>query len=506
MQDLMSLDYRKSVLDEILGQENLARKAESFRRSEIYNKRAKPYIDQRLRAEFPKSWQSMRKVYSVNPAERIVNKKASVYREAPERAITTRDGAALSDIQEKFLTETYREGQFNQSLQRANRIRKYQHQYFAQVIPFRGVIRLRIYQPHQIDVIPMETDPETAFAYIYSAYDRSKALSGGDGVDQKVADIDDGTKRDERAKMRFVWWSNEHNFITDGNGAIVSAGEVQNPVGDHCFIDGADQKENEFFVRRGSSVCDFAVDLAITLSDTANINKLQGFAQMVMIAEKAPETLDVGVENAIFLQTTQNGESRPDVKFISPNPNLEASILLISHLISLFLTSEGEDPKTINTGGNVVQYSSGLERFLAQIEQYEATKEDFEHFAWVESEVYRLTRLWANHFANASNSPLTKVPSVELPADSKLTVQFREPELLQSQAEQEKTEFERVDKGISSLIMLVMKLYNMDRDAAIKHLKLVQDDKALIAKEVETDSGEETPPKEEADPAEEGAA
>lgn len=491
MQDLMNLDYRKAVLDEILGQENVQRKIESYRRSEIFNKRAKPYIDQRLKSEFPKSWQKMRKVYSINPTQRIVKKKASVYRDAPERTPQNRDGGALTEEQSKFITETYREGKTNDALQRANEYLEFQHQCFIQVIPHRGVIAPRVYQPHQIDVIPKEDDPEQAFAYLYSAFDRSKALSGGDGVDQKIADRNDGENKDEREKMRFVWWSNQHNFITDGNGRITSGDAVTNPVGDHGFIDIARRKENEFFVRMGSSVCDFAIDLAIVLSDTANINKLQGFAQMVIIAKNDPVDLEVGPENAIRLDVAESGEGQSDVKFISPNPNLEASISLIAHLVSLFLTSEGEDPKTINSAGNAVQYSSGLERFLAQLERFEASKESFEQFTWVESEIYRLICLWANHFTGASNSPLTKVPAVALPMDSKIQVKFAEPRLLQSQSDEEKTEFERVDKGISSLIMAVMKLYGFERDAAIEHLKQVAEDKKILAEEASAEPGEE---------------
>lgn len=486
MQDLKNEEYRKSVLDEILGPENLERKAESFRRSEIYNLRAAPYIEQRLKKEFPKSSSSMRKVLSINPAKRIIDKQASVYSREPERSVIVESDVALSDEQEAFIEETYSEGKYNSAMLLANRVRKFQHQCAIQVIPFRGVISPRIYQPHQYDVIPMEDDPETAFAYITSAYDKSKALSGGDGVNQRIADANDGKTDDARARMRFVWWSNEFNFLTDGNGVITSGEEVLNPVGDHCFIDSAEQKENEFFVRRGAAVADFVIDLAIVLSDTANINRLQGFAQMVLISDQPASDFETGPENAIRLPLAKDGEGQPDVKFVSPNPNLDASISLITNLISLFLTSYGEDARTVNTQGNSTEYKSGLDRFLAQMEQFDASRSDYDHFRWVESEIFRLIALWANHFAGSSNSPLKKVEAVALPADAYMQVNFQEPQLFTTEKDQQEALFELMAKGLRSAVQVLMEIDGLDQEGAIAKLAEIKKHNQLASAQMET--------------------
>lgn len=487
-QNILDLEYREQVLNEILGAQNLIRKAQSYKNSEVYNQRAAPYIEQRLLAEFPASAKTMRKILSINPAKRITDNKASIYNNEPDRTPVIEDGGDLSEDQIDFIEDTYLEGKYNSAFQQANRILKYQHQCAIQIVPLRGVLAPRVLQPHQYDVIPQDNDPESAYCYIISAFDRSLAIGAqGNGIDGKIADVSDGTKK-ERQNMRFVWWSPEYNFITDGAGKIVSGDQVINPLGELPFIDVHDDKENEFFVRKGSPAVDFTIDLAVVLSDTANINRLQGYAQMVLISEEEPGEMRFGPEQAIHLKPKPQGEAQPDVKFISANANLDASLKLIGDLISLFMTSDGQDPKIINTSGTAQQYKSGLERFLAQVERFDASRSDFDKFRWVESEAFRLICAWANLLQGATNTPLTKVPSVSMPDDCYLQVQFDEPQLFTTRTEQEASEFAAVDRGVSSLVMAVQNLFDLDEASAIERIKKVREQQALYAPKVQLNS------------------
>ena len=490
MQDFSNEAYRKQIIDEILGNENMERKRESFKRSEIYNKRAGPFIDQKLKEEFPDSADKMRKVKSINPAKRMVDAMASIYREKPVRDFMGAGKSRLNDAQTAFLSDTYELGGWNTRLQRANRILKYQNQVVLQVLPLKGYISGRVYQPHEIDCVPMETDPESAYGYVISAYDKSKSLSQGDGIDQKIADKNDATAK-SRAKMRFVWWSAQHNLISDGNGALVGAEtDIKNPIDVLPFVEISAEKENEFWVRKGSSVCDFTIDLGVILSDTANTNRLQGYGQPVVIAKENPGAVRFGPDSMIYLKSSEEGP-QPDVKFINASPDLDASMRLITTLMNLFATSEGQSPKLVSATGEAEKYTSGVDRFLAQLEAFEASKEDIELFKTKESELFDVIIRWANVLSGTSNSGL-KMSAPQFAIGSYVQTSFKGPELIQNRKEKEESEFYLVEKGVSSLVMAVMNIFGIDEEAAIERIKKVREQQAMFAEKKPSDPPSET--------------
>lgn len=475
MQDISTMN-RKEILDEILGEENVKRKRESFKRSEVYNKRQAPFIKARLEEEFDaETIRDMRKFLSINITKRVTDKMASIYAKSPERVFIGEDEKSLSDDVTKAIGEIYAKANVNQKLKVANRILKYQNQCVLQVIPQRGTIGVRVYQPHQIDVIPMDGDPETPFAYITSAYQRSDSMKSGDGRDQGIADRNDGQA--ERKKMRFVWWSAEHNFITDGLGNFVGdEGEsIENPIEELPFIDVSDEKENEFWVRAGNSIVDFALDFAVIVSDTTNINRLQGYAQG-WIKSKAPIALRVGPERFVHLPLVEGDTTQADMGYASPNPDMQASLDLMDRLLNYFLTQEGVDPKVVNSKGDSKTFTSGLDRFLSMLESFEASQDDLEKFVAIEAQVFALICKWLKAFYGTTNAPLEVKASV--PDGASVQVNFVKPEIVQSQKEIQESALSRVEAGIDSEVMAVMDIHGMTEEQAIEHIKKVKEHKA----------------------------
>lgn len=482
MQTLLNQEYLKAVIDEILSDENQARKAESFKRMEIYNKRHAPFVEEKLKAEFKaETVQAMRKILSINVAERITDKMATVYQTPPTRSFTTKSSEKISDEQAKYIDDVFKSGKFNVKLQTANKREKYQNQTILQVLPAKGVLDMRVYHPHQIDVIPLESDPEQAFAYVISSYDRAKSLIGGDGKDETIADRNDA-ERKRRADMRFVWWSAEHNFITDGNAVIVQDDpkDVENPIKRLPFYDLCDEKENEFWIRKGNTVIDFTLDFSVVLSDTANINRLQGYAQGVIKSKDKPSDIRVGPENFIWLQLDPEGAVQPDVDFITPNPDMQASLDFLDRLVSYFLTAEGIDPKAVTSKGEGQKYGSGYERMLAMYEAFEASRDDIEKFQSVEQWVCEMIVAWTNTYNGTQGSPLTKIKPVALPEDLTASVQFAKPELVQTKTEVEDSELKLMDKGLRSEVMALMKIDGITEEEAIEKLKKIKDHKAMF--------------------------
>jgi hypothetical protein len=482
MQNLLDVEYRKAILKEILGDENKMRKAESYRRAEIYNKRHQPFVERKLKEEFPEAHKDMRKVLSINIAKRISDKAASLYQTPPERSYFD-DAGTLDESSTAILGAHYAQANVDTKLLRAQRTKKYQNQCVLQVVPARGIIDLRVYHPHQIDCVPMQDDPETPFAFVINAYDRSHSVTGGDGHDQKISDRNDGERQALKA-MRFVWWSREHNFITDGLGDLVTdPGDVENPIGELPFIDVSDEKENEFWVRKGSSVIDFAIDFAVVISDTANINRLQGYAQGVIRSVEKPLDVRVGPNQLIWLPLDPNNpQLQPDLTFATPNPDMNASLDLLDRLVNYFMTAEGVDPKTINSKGESKSFSSGLERLLSHVEQFEQSRDELEYFRWIEGEVFRLMVLWHNSFVGAANSPLKpELQGPSIPDNAYLTVNFAKPEMIQTKAQAEESELKLLEVGLRSEVQALMTIDGLDEVEAVERLMKAKEHKALLS-------------------------
>jgi hypothetical protein len=101
------------------------------------------------------------------------------------------------------------------------------------LVPKNGKLELRVLKKHQVDVIPRDDNPEMAEAYIVSSFEKDLSFyqaytpetsnnepfsnsMRGDGINQRIADQDD-----YRRKMRFLVWTEDMNFVMDGNGKII---------------------------------------------------------------------------------------------------------------------------------------------------------------------------------------------------------------------------------------------------------------------------------------------
>jgi hypothetical protein len=488
MQSFASEAYRKQILDEILGAENVTRKRESFRKQEIYKKRQQPYVIERMKEDGfgDQTISDMRKIMSINPAPKIVKEMARLYEEPPKRTITLPDGKPLSEQQQAQADSLYELAKANVKLKRANRTYKYQDQAIAQVIPSRGIIDLRIYHPHQIDVVPKEDDPEVPFGYVISSYDRAQSLVGGDGIDQKISDRNDAEYA-KREKMRFVWWSNEHNLITDGHGKIAQADplKIENAIGELPFVDISEEKENEFWVRTGNAIIEFTLDFALVLSDTANTNRLQSYAQAVMTSKDKPENLQIGPTKVLWVPLTgDSSEPQARFEFVTPNPDMASSLDLLDRLMNFFLSCEDVDVNAVQSKGEGTKYGSGYERFLALIEKFRASKEDESLFTSVEEKIFRLMVKWSNAYQGtigAEQKLDKRLLQAKLPEDLKFSIKFGEPQVVQNKTEIEDSAIKLMEKKLSSRVQAIMALDGISEDQAIAKLKKIEEHEAMFA-------------------------
>lgn len=487
--DLTRQDNRRQVITYIESNENKGRKAKSYKASEIYHDNIKPFVINDLRAQF--SEQTIREMpvsSNANIAKRIVNQLATVYQEAPQR-----EWPELSEQQQVVAYDLYHSTNVNKKLNIANKYLKLHKQALLWMIPKNGELTLRVLQPHQWDVVVDENDPEQAIAYVISAYDNYDQLQE-DGnepgtatgyraiSEQNIQNYKQSLPFKEREKLekkRYLWWTKESNYITNGLGEIVGE-ELPNPIGALPFIEIFEHKEFEYWVRGAGAYTNFTIAFNSMKSMIGQVVKMQGFSQAVI---KGPrdllmESYQIGPTFILKLIDDINAGVSSSFEYVNPGSNIDGCLKYLESELSLFLTSEGIDPKsvTMDAQGNV--YSSGIERLLSLIEKMQASRSDYDLFQYAETKLWNLIKLWS--VALASSSDLRQGLKLgSFNADVEILVQYARPEMVTTDADKLVLSQQRIDLGVSSVIDEIAFLNDMSREQAEEKFAQIQIDQGF---------------------------
>lgn len=481
----MSFNYldqgvRKRIIDEIKSNENKQRKAESLKQFEIFHDRQHQYVIEYLRKQFAYSTvKEMPVVSSVNLAKKIVTSESSIYRTKPKRSFNTTDEMELEQI-----NAHYDSMNFDSKMLKLNQVYKLQDQALLMIIPVQGKLTARVLYAHHYDVVPNAVNPEIADAYIISAMDKQDYLtmneasatgympatnrSPSNKINENIADEDDY----KSSLDRYVFWSKDYNFIMNGKGEIVSPmEEIDSPLKDFQimpFVDVALDKDFEYFIRSGQSVTDFSIQYNGALSDLGNVVKMQGWAQAYLKAQKdlIPQNLVIGTNSIIYLPVDPDSKVDAEFGFASPNPDIGGSIQYVEMLLSNFLTSRGLDPRIVSGKGQAETFSSGIERLLSMIDKFESSKVDMELFRYVESKAFEIIKIWNNLLLGSDllNDELQISTILE---DTKLSVEFVEPQSIQTRSEKLDTYQKELELGLKSRIDVIAEMNDVSKEDAV---------------------------------------
>lgn len=505
MANILDIEVRKKILEDIFSEENKRRKVDSFKRLDIYKKNQRKYILERISKDLsPETIANMRTFTSINFTKKIIDAKSSIYKNKPERIFVN-----ATEREKEQIEALYEYAEVDKKLKKANRIYKLQDQAAIQIIPKEGCLHFRILNPHHFDVVPRSDLPEKAACYILSGFNKQDAwndvssvesidsqsrgstTSAGyyDNQNQSVADKDDYQSQ----LNYFVWWSDEYHFATDQKGQIldennqpyvtVNANDVLNPIGKIPFIDVVTDRDFEYWAQTGSNVTDLQLDIGAQISDTCDVNFRQGYSQAILSATEAPKSMQIGPHTLLFLKKDPRAEAgaQPEFEFATPSPDLASSIRLTEMLIAMGLTSEGMDASAISTGPNTSgekTYSSGYERLLAQIEEFSASQDDFDTFTVVEKEVFELMKLWNNTLQNVTG-PLELKPELKggvISDNVEFDVIFKPPTMVQSQTEKEDGAIKKMEAGLMSRKMAVQTIYDVPEEKAEEIIKEIDEE------------------------------
>jgi hypothetical protein len=511
--DYMNPGERKRILEEILGnEENLRRKEQSLMAFEIYKGRQAQFILKKMSDELgPAAAKNSRTITSINLTKKIVKEQASLYKVEPER-----NWSDLNDSQHEHAELVYEYAMADQRLKKANEIFKLIDQAAIQIVLKDGKICFRPMMPHHYDVVPKPSDPEKADAYIISSFDKWRLFgrtgNGNTGVSGKNYFSDSsnqtiGEADDYRGKVLFYWWTEQFNFITDKSGnmvdemgrpiAGVNEDMVANPIQKLPFVDIAADKDFEFFVRSGNNISQMTIDLGVLISDVTEIARLQGFSQGVISSVEQPKDLIVGPRRLVWLKVSPNDTeaTRPQFSFVSPTPDLTASLQLVANYLSLFLTSQGLSPKVVNVAGDSEKFASGVDRFLSMVEKFEASQDDMSLFRTVESEIWEIVKAWNNTYYQATENGLMQdLSGVFLPETSEVMVQFKQPAMLMNETEKVDLYQRKLDLGIMTRAEAIAADRDITVEEADKIVLMIDAEEGMMTngQGVETNSDEQS--------------
>jgi hypothetical protein len=485
----MDAQVRKQIIDEISGPENISRKRFEQRKFDIYRNRQAQYVLERLRDEFgPKSVQNMRKVLSINPLPRIIQEQASLYQNEPMRHFGN-----ASEQEEETLENLYHYNCVDQQMRLANRYYKLHDQCFLYVVPNGGYIYPRALTPKDLDVIPDANNPEKAYAYILNVWNMDQYATyisqanvteglgyyGNDAVNQTIADDSDRDKM----LQRYVVWTIDTHFTMDGYGNII--GEVvPNPIGKLPFVDISVEKDFQFFVARGNQAAEFVIDLLSQLSDLANVARLQGYSQAIVYSVEEPKDIRVGPSKVMWLKLDPNTpDARPNFVFESPSPDLNAGLEIINAQLKMFLSSQGLDASVVSGKDQAKAFSSGVDHLLANLDKFQASKQDMDLFRNVETQLFHLMVDWNNVMQPVSGEGelAPELKGVQISDKVSMEVKYDEPTSVQTQSEKEDSTIKLLDAGLISKQDALMRMFGYDEEKAIEELAEIQAEQMQLA-------------------------
>jgi hypothetical protein len=469
--DYLSKFDRLKIIEDIKAEENRARKRKSFKEFECYTDNLKKYVDEAIVKQFSAKTKSMMPVVaSINLVKRIVDQESSVYMEPPNRTFV----GSIDEQTEQQLEALYEEISFDTKALKAERIfnlQKQAHVYFRLVD---GKFLVQPIYAHNLDVVESETNPEIADAYIISNFDKTEDVDS-DQVNQIIADKDDY----KRSLERYTLWTKDYNFVFNGNGDIVGdQNDIENPLGIVPIIDLALTKDFTYYVQDGSNLVNFCIDYNVSLSDLMFISRLQGFAQGAVSGDKEVldkmTTVEMGVAHLIKLANSPDGNPTK-LEFIQRGSDINGSIRSIEVLLSTYLTSKGIDPKVVTGSGESVKYSSGIDRLLAMIEKFEASRANFDLFLSYERKALDILASYLRVY-NGRPQILDSKYFMTLPEDLSVSVKWRKPEMIQGEKEKVDLYKAKIDANLMSPVEAIMEDRKLSREEAEFVYRQIQQD------------------------------
>ena len=496
--DLRKLQARQKVIDLMNGPEEKKRRDESFICSEVYNGRLRQYVIEYLQTLFHKDTVEEMPVQSAaNIVKKVVQQKATIYDDKVKRNFDE-----ASDEQVEVLERIYKNSDVNYLMGKANEFFVLNNQVLLKIVPKDGHFKFDVLKLHHFGVITMPDDPTEALGYVISSYDKkfkrddkgnfnplgTGAISNPykgtmpDGIDQAIADEDDSKPEVYEIWTR-AYFDKELNeevpalqFVCDKEGVILSEDPLS-PIDILPFVDIAGFKDHQWFAENAKALTDFTIEYNAFQSELAQMFRMN-YGQAVLSGPESllprDSELTVGPNRTLVLKKDVDlGDVTFD--FVSPNGQISSGIEYLEMLLAQFLSCNGVDPKVISKESGQT-YSSGIERLLAMIERFQATKSDYTVMEKAEKKILYIIKSYLEAYQGTDvlDAQYNMPP---LPETCSVTVNYARPEAAQTLREKLETQEKLMALGLANRATAVKELYGFDQAEAEEYIAKIDEEK-----------------------------
>lgn len=520
--DILDINKRAKIIQEIEGQENRARKYEAYKRYQCYKDMTNHYVLSYLLRQFESNTvNEMRYALSnISFVRKVVDKLARVYSNGVERIISGDEEATkkLKEIEKLFkLTET---------MKTTNRFLKLQKNVDVFVKPYpcyegtstvpKYKVNLETLQPYLYDALESEYDRTKPIAIVLSDYTHpSTDLADldsrnskvpvvtplgsvrADNVDQSIANSPED-KGANQSNKRYVFWSKSYHFTTDSGGNILpnDKGEKRNDNALKSFnhINFAIDQDGSFWAKGGNDLIDGAILLNAVITHTTHVGVTQGYGQFYMTGENLPRMIKVGVTKSILVEYKgSEQQAKPELGFLSANPQLDALRSLIEMYIALYLTTNNLSTSGVSTQLNGSQsIASGIALLLDMAESLEDVHDQRQVF--IDNEVHIVKAI--NETLKAyGNNLAEEYKDLILPDgfEKNYIVKFNDATPIMTEKEKLEVLKMRKDMGLDTRIGMIMRddpSLN-EEQAEEKLLKLIEQEieETMLSMQARTEAG-----------------
>jgi len=448
-------DFRKNVIEEIEGPENLTRKAESKKRYEVFKDNTKPYVLAMLDAESGDKKavsEAVNRAGNVSFTREMIEKKSMVYKDPVIRIATDDNEQSQNQVDE--LSNILN---INTKMKKTNKYNELFKNALVTVLPYEspseiGKYRLMVncLQPYLYDVIEDAVNPEIGRVFIFSYYNTQKQansalpnqagnreaprplspMTKGDGIDQKIADSPNDKGSD---KKEYIWWSNKYHFTTDEKGLIIPGRQdesLANPIGRLPMYNFSNDQDGQFWAIGGDDIVDGGILLNLLLTDLFYIAKYQGMGIGYCFGKGVPKNMKVGPAAFISLEM-QEGDPTPSMGFATSNPPIAAHLQMIKDYLIFLLLTNKLSPDMADASLSV----SGVHEMVKQSQNIADIEDQREVYRDGEPVLFKIIFAWLNLYQskNLLDEEFKEIGKVK--EDVKVKIKFEDAQPFVSEKE-----------------------------------------------------------------------
>jgi hypothetical protein len=427
-------EYAKLIIED---PNLLKQRQENKKRYLMFSGATKDVIEAAICREFKNPGtvkELMARLVPLNIMQKIINKLAGVYKEAPLRQVANkdeRDQEMLDGLEDAL--------DLNMRMKEANRFFKMNKR--ALIEPYlddRGVPSLRVLPAHTYEPLSIGTKKKS--------------------VPNAIVKIDD-------TEEKLIWWSDESHWVTNLKGEILDEvmAKMDNPLGENPYgvlhFEYINESSNSVYPIQDDDLLALSIAIPVILTDLLFGLKYQCWAIIWTVGKVG--NIPFNPNSVIQMDYGDDGQE-PSINTIKPDIDSDKLLKAVLALVGLLLTTKNLQSGAITDGISGENAASGIAKVLDSAESVEDKKDQQAFFYRAEQGLFRKIRDLMQYWRETKQ--LNPEYDFDIPDDFAININFQEPRALMTEGEQIDNSKKKIDARLSTIRRELQK-FNPDLDA-----------------------------------------